>query len=480
MYERTFSLKDQMIFAKLSGDWNPLHVDPVYARRCLTGQIVVHGVHATLWTLDSWLEGYGKSLRFRSLKVYFLKPIPLESAVTFSVIARSADHAVIEISCAKSVAARLEIEWEESARQSSNTLVAQLPERSFPRELSADEIEKSLGSLELYFESDVVSKLFPRLVKFVSPWEIAVILNTSRLVGGECPGLHSLYSELHLFSSDVFSSATLNYEVKKLDRRFGLVCMQVTAPGMTGTIKAFVRPRPQQQANHSMLQAQVKRGEFADQKALVVGGSRGLGELTAKILAAGGANVKITYFQGKDDAARVTQEITSSGGTADSLRYNVLEVEYDELTSTENWCLSHLYYFATPFISSGRKGVFSAELFEQFCGYYVTGLARILGKLKNSGLKYVFYPSTVFIDELPLDMAEYTAAKTAGETLCALLEKSHPGTTIFKPRLPRLATDQTVSLLPVNNQDPLPIMLGLLRSFRDLPGWPRHEMTEST
>jgi len=65
-------------------------------------------------------------------------------------------------------------------------------------------------------------------------------------------------------------------------------------------------------------------------------------------------------------------------------------------------------------------------------------------------------------------MGEYAAAKMAVEILCDFLHKTHPGLTIHKPRLPRIATDQTVSLLPVVNQDPVSILLAHLRKLREL------------
>ena len=51
--------------------------------------------------------------------------------------------------------------------------------------------------------------------------------------------------------------------------------------------------------------------EFAGSTALIVGGSRGLGALTAKILAAGGGKVIITYATGRADAEDLTEEIRS-------------------------------------------------------------------------------------------------------------------------------------------------------------------------
>ena len=48
---------------------------------------------------------------------------------------------------------------------------------------------------------------------------------------------------------------------------------------------------------------------FAGQRSLIVGGSRGLGEVTAKIVAAGGGYPVITYMESKDEAERVAAEI---------------------------------------------------------------------------------------------------------------------------------------------------------------------------
>jgi hypothetical protein len=72
----------------------------------------------------------------------------------------------------------------------------------------------------------------------------------------------------------------------------------------------------------------------------------------------------------------------------------------------------------------------------------------------------------VFIEELPSNMGEYAAAKMAGETLCTFLEKHNPGLRIHKCRLPRLATDQTRSLMPVKTGDPVPVLLEILREIR--------------
>ena len=204
---------------------------------------------------------------------------------------------------------------------------------------------------------------------------------------------------------------------------------------------------------------------------VVVGGSRGLGEVTAKLLAAGGAEVFITYHRGEDDARRIVSEIVSNGAKASCHRLNVLDPRIDlppEIATGSKPV--HLYYFATPFIFGSTKAKFSRRRFDLFCDFYVGGFLSTIEAFMSCrrGVKKIFYPSTTAIDEMPLDMAEYGAAKAAGENLCDFLQKTHPSIKIYKPRLPRLATDQTVSLLPVVNQEPVSFLLSHLRKLKEL------------
>ena len=57
--EGSFTQEYQRRFAALSGDFNPMHVDAIAARRTLFGVPVVHGVHLLCWALDSWLGSRG-------------------------------------------------------------------------------------------------------------------------------------------------------------------------------------------------------------------------------------------------------------------------------------------------------------------------------------------------------------------------------------------------------------------------------------
>jgi hypothetical protein len=370
-----------------------------------------------------------------------------------------------------SIVARIEFDWKQADQRLCADVDPRYPERSEPRELAADHLAGASGMVGLRLKAEAAATLFPNLTRCVSPLQIAVLLATSRLVGVECPGLHSLFYELSLVAADDTDRREpmiMKYEVTRLDRRFGFLLMKVTTPGMTGVIRAFLRPQPTEQATYLELKKFVNDGEFADQRALIIGGSRGLGEVTAKLLAAGGARVQISYHQGQAEAQRIVQDIVSNGGQARHLHVDVLSSQQNPLAeSVDQEEPSHLYYFATPFIFSGSKGVFSMRLFQQFCDYYLAGFVNVMNSLKASGMRKVFYPSTIAVERLPADMGEYAAAKAAAETLCSCMEKNMKGLAIYRPRLPRMGTDQTASVLPVDNRDPAPIMLQHLRVFRD-------------
>ena len=75
MDTRRFTLDDQMAFADLSGDHNPLHVDPIAARRLLFGAPAVHGIHGLLWGMDRWLRTGDETIGLRSVKATFRRPM---------------------------------------------------------------------------------------------------------------------------------------------------------------------------------------------------------------------------------------------------------------------------------------------------------------------------------------------------------------------------------------------------------------------
>src|SRR5688572_29550477 len=70
--------------------------------------------------------------------------------------------------------------------------------------------------------------------------------------------------------------------------------LAIAGGGLVGTVDSFARQPPVPQKSSREFVGLVEPGAFTGSTALVIGGSRGLGEVTAKLLAAGGAKVTIT------------------------------------------------------------------------------------------------------------------------------------------------------------------------------------------
>ena len=87
---RTFTSDDQIMFAGLTGDFNPIHLDPVAARKTQAGAVVVHGIHAILWTLDKLVELGAVTEEIVSLKVQFRNFVPVGKRVELKLLSRDA------------------------------------------------------------------------------------------------------------------------------------------------------------------------------------------------------------------------------------------------------------------------------------------------------------------------------------------------------------------------------------------------------
>ena len=202
---------------------------------------------------------------------------------------------------------------------------------------------------------------------------------------------------------------------------------------------------------------------------MIVGGSRGLGELTAKIVAAGGGHSVITYHQGNDDADRVMEEIVAWGGQC-----NVIQLDAEnpkaaiKILRNMNLIPTHVYYFASPRIAINKADDFNLDLWRMFSSVFVEGFARVINCVKEISETDLaaFYPSTVYIDEQLQEFSEYISAKSAGEKLCAHMTKHINGLQVLVKRLPRMPTDQTAGLIRLPTAEPLPWLLEVVAEMQ--------------
>jgi acyl dehydratase len=467
-------------FAQLSGDFNPLHVDPIRSRRLQFGSTVCHGVHVALKAIDAALaSGRLPPQPIGAIDGVFRQPVPTGCEVDIGVDT-DADGAKLGLTLTGDgrAVATVRLRFDATAPVATEALPAGAPfEAADPAQLDfpldAGACAALHGAVRLAQDQALLATLFPALARLDGGAALARDIGACTcVVGMHCPGLHSIFTELHLKrQASMRSSHTFTYAVERSDARFRSVTIAVQGPAWFGRLEALFRSPPVQQRPLIEVARATSSSALSGHRVLVVGGSRGLGEVAAKLLMAGGADVTITYMVGRDDAAAIQDEARSLG-----LKCQVLQLDVGQpLPDPTRQLLgrpqfTHVYYFASPPIRPNPHRRWNEDAFDTYLRCYVSGFlacieAVVAGREDPAGPELrVCFPSTEFLDTRPAGFEEYCCAKAAGEAVCDDLERRGVAV-VVRPRLPRLYTDQTGSLGPSQTLSPEPIMARLVQAM---------------
>jgi len=305
---------------------------------------------------------------------------------------------------------------------------------------------------------------FPRLCAHWGSGRVAAIALLSTYVGMICPGMHSVFASLELEPGEP-ATGPLTFTVGRYDPRFKLFSVDFSGP-VRGRLRAFQRPPRQEQAPMASLLPMLPAQRWRGRSAWVLGGSRGLGELAAKLAAAGGADVALTYATGQADAQRVVADIDEAGrGSAAAWALDVMHEDWTRWLEGKP-LPDALLYFASPRIFRKKAALLDADQLQEFMDCYVHRFAALCLALEARAERpiTVFVPSTVFIDERPRGMTEYAMAKSAAEVLAADLGRSLQWLRFAVHRLPKLATDQTATVMGARTASNVEVLLPLVAS----------------
>jgi hypothetical protein len=445
-----------------------VHQDPVAARQIAAGEPIVHGMHLLLRALDAHFTAARGTARI-AISVRFERPALIGDSITVE------RHGRTSLALTLDGALRLvDVELDSGAAAPSDTpMTGSIPpgrERSArtPRVRTMDDIPGASGVIALP-KAEAVRRAFPHAARALGREAVAAFTAISRLVGMECPGRDSLLSAIDLHVTANEPARHLSWRVLRADARFGLVRIEIRSGGVRGTVDAFLRPKPVPAPAFAAVSVSVGAHEFAGQRAVIVGGSRGLGAATALLVAAGGGVPLVTFAKGGADAAALRRDAARSGRRIEIVRFDLIKDPLEQLVrACRRFRPTHLYYFATPRIFGRRRDGFDDAVFQRFAQFYVSGFAGVCAAVGSAvpSLK-VFYPSTTALDLEPArELTEYAAAKAAGEALCRSLSRTVPGLSILVRRLPRVTTDQTATILPVPAGDPVAVLLPIVRELQ--------------
>ena len=452
---RIFTLDDQLQFAEFSGDSNPIHIDPILARRTIAGECIVHGINGLMYAINSLAT---KGITVSSFKVLFLRPIPLDTEVQcfwdseknrLSIISENTVHTTIDVTLGSILGG-----GDISKVKSDKPLV-------IPRNKTLKECSEITREELIYRGNIEVGKiLFPDFFGAYGDIFTAELALTSEIVGMQTPGLNSLFISIEGDFSE--KNLTPYYELVSCNR-FGLIKLLVSGRYLKAEIETFFRPYPKNSPTIGQVSKKITQNEFQDVNALIIGGSRGLGELTAKIITCGGGKVTVSYNLGEEDAKKLQHEIADFGGTC-----YITQLRIEDNFDLPEVNFNQIYYFPTPKIRPEDHNFPNTQLSLLYESFYVHAFCNLLNQILQRSMRTsVFYPSSTFLDSPPRNHGRYVESKLKGELLCKeFIEKK--SMRIMYPRLPRLATDQTLGLMHEEFEDSVDVMYPFIQRMTSL------------
>ncbi len=464
MHHTRFTLDDQIWFADISGDSNPIHVNPIYARKSLFGEVIVHGVHLVIYSLNEFYDKCKQGVLIEKLNTTFLKPVKLNQEVTIEFEEKSDSETKIRLFVDGLIITVIEVVF--SKRPHIKDLILKSINQA-SNEPELFEVFEGCKSLSLGAFKQGIDSKYSNLKYTVTENQLLNLFAITRIVGMKSPGLNSIFSSFALNFKLSVEDDNIDYSIKSYKENYSRLVLALESATVSGSLVAFVRPSAKETLSAEKANTLVQNTQFYGQRALIIGGSRGLGAITTKLLRAGGADILFSYHKGKLEAEQIVNEVND--GKVECFQIDVTS-EIDEINKAKisSFNPTHIYYYVTPFIFSTNKGVFNFEAFVNFADYYLKGFYELIQICQQGDLSHVLYPSSVAIDDLVENMIEYSCAKSAGELLCDFLTKMNPKLRIYKPRFPRLETDQTQSLLRVEGVDTNNKMLETILTFVDL------------
>jgi hypothetical protein len=462
-YSRIFYLEDQQLFAKFCGDFNPIHLDSNFARRTIPGSLIVHGVNATLWALEKIVK-YNHDKIPQTFSVDFLKSIHLNHRVTLeinddnSAVMRDDFHThLIKISWQDNYVNMCGVDYNIRA----NSLLENATINCFDRII----LNKSRRFMPTG-DKTIAGILYPSLMSVTSESFIHEIASMSKLVGMDLPGKNSIFLSMKITFGNPEKSApkTQKYRVVRKNQNFRIISLDFQSFSYISNLKALCSPPPLSQKGITELKSCKRKNEFQNMKTLIVGGSRGIGELAAKLISANGGSPIITYNKGEEEAKKICSEAHSLKLKMHKFQLDILKIDKNRLLTISQE-INSIMYFPTPKIYSFNEPINEKDELNRFRLFYCEKFEELLTTVLCSPRRLViFVPSSVAIDQKSEDLKIYARAKLEAEEFCTSL-CSRLDQQIIIHRLPRILTDQTQSLLHTKTYEPEPTILPILQKM---------------
>lgn len=446
---KKFFQSDQKKFAKLSKDYNKIHISPNESRKMIFGRQIVHGINILLYGLNFFFKNK-KKLKINNLDCIFYKPVFLREKIYF-FLEKKKNVYIIYI------------------KKKNNILCCIIS-------LNLNNDEKAFFEKKNVFKKNKIK--FLRRKKFsinnnynylkskISNNQFQDILSTSYIVGMINPGKYSLFSRLLVnLNLKKNENNKIKFMIKKFDKRINQIEI-ILDSCINAKIYAF-KYNYFEQKSINILKKRIRKKILNNKRTLIIGASRGLGEVTSKLMALLGSKLVLTYNLEKNNIFKIKNEIANSTKVSCTLlKLDILKKDYRSKQKFFDK-IHYFFYFASPKITATENNEFNNRIFLDYKNFYLNKFIEFclfLDKISKEKIK-VFYPSTVYINEKNNIFKEYILAKKIAEKKIKLLNKKLKKIKIEIFRLPEMCTSQNMKVLSNKKNINDKIMIKLIRKF---------------
>ena len=270
-------------FARLSGDYNPVHMDEQYARQTMFGEQIVYGVQQVMLCLEEFAQQMQHPVFVTGIKAEFRRPLSVGENFEIDVSPEAAG-ARMSVREGSGIFSKVSFQYETV----ESTGVPSEKEEWTQKPTSPNRDVPVTWEEKTGYDPRLCRELFPTAERMVHALNLGVLLASTRIIGMRYPGQDSLFRGFNLqFSHHDREGGVITCTGTPLQSLFGECSVKVESEFVQGELSAFFRPPVIQYNPISVLLKKKLVGDFSRQRALVVGGSRGIGMQCARLLAIG-------------------------------------------------------------------------------------------------------------------------------------------------------------------------------------------------
>lgn len=440
-------------YSKNSGDFNPIHIDSKFSSTSLFGQRIAHGALVLAIVLKRVL----KKEIIHDLKCFFFNPVFINEELIVKISTVNEKKIILVKDKKLQILLKIIVvvlnknSKEIKEKYLINTVLKKRPTKPILR--SKKDIIKIIKidmNLLIYSKKQFFS-LRDNLFLFLEV--------VSREIGMNYPGKNSLFLNCQIqFNKNLLSQKNY-FKILKFNKLTSVIDIEYKLGKFIGIAKSILLP---EYKKNLIFKRKFVIKNKCNKKILILGGSRGLGLFTTKLLLNSNYNVVSTYNL-NDENLRKLMKIYKKNLKIKKI--NVLNKMHLKKVFHSKLDYDFIFNFTTCKILKSSN-VFDHKYYKKLEKFYLEPIKFFFKNYKNFDKNTKFFiPSTTYINEQDKKklFQEYTLAKLNAEKLAKKLNVKKK--IFYSFRLNEYDTDQHYSFIPKKINNDISSLVNLLKKF---------------